>query len=82
MTELDSYKLTVALPTLPAPPIPAPMVSPEPKRGGLGHGRWQPLLIVLAAVGPGLMVMLADTDAGSVVTAAQSGAKWGFDLLP
>ena len=28
------------------------------------------------------MVMLADTDAGSVVTAAQSGAKWGFALLP
>jgi Mn2+/Fe2+ NRAMP family transporter len=32
-------------------------------------------------VGPGLMVMLADTDAGSVVTAAQSGARWGFRLL-
>jgi len=27
------------------------------------------------------MVMLADTDAGSVVTAAQSGARWGFRLL-
>jgi Mn2+/Fe2+ NRAMP family transporter len=26
--------------------------------------------------------MLADTDAGSVVTAAQSGAKWGYTLLP
>jgi Mn2+/Fe2+ NRAMP family transporter len=36
----------------------------------------------LAAVGPGLMVMLADTDAGSVVTAAQSGASWGYSLLP
>jgi Mn2+/Fe2+ NRAMP family transporter len=28
------------------------------------------------------MVMLADTDAGSVVTAAQSGARWGYALLP
>jgi Mn2+/Fe2+ NRAMP family transporter len=34
------------------------------------------------AVGPGLMVMLADTDAGSVVTAAQSGARFGYRLLP
>lgn len=37
-----------------------------------------PLLVVL---GPGMMVMLADTDAGSVVTAAQSGAAWGYRLL-
>ncbi len=27
------------------------------------------------------MVMLADTDAGSVITAAQSGAEWGYRLL-
>ncbi|HMK95998.1 MAG TPA: divalent metal cation transporter, partial [Acidimicrobiales bacterium] len=40
------------------------------------------LWAALAVVGPGLMVMLADTDAGSVVTAAQSGARWGYDLLP
>ena len=33
------------------------------------------------AVGPGLMVMLADTDAGSVITAAQSGMRWGYQLL-
>ena len=26
--------------------------------------------------------MLADTDAGNVVTAAQSGAQWGYRLLP
>ena len=32
-------------------------------------------------VGPGLVVMLADTDAGSVITAAQSGAQWGYNLL-
>jgi len=34
-----------------------------------------------AAVGPGLVVMLADTEAGSVITAAQSGAQWGYRLL-
>lgn len=27
------------------------------------------------------MAMLADTDAGSIVTAAQSGARWGYRLL-
>ncbi len=36
----------------------------------------------LAAWGPGLLVMLADTDAGNVVTAAQAGARWNFRLLP
>ena len=34
-----------------------------------------------AVAGPGLVVMLADTDAGSVITAAQSGAAWGYRLL-
>lgn len=32
--------------------------------------------------GPGLLVMLADTDAGNVVTAAQAGSLWGYRLLP
>ena len=35
-----------------------------------------------AVWGPGLLVMLADTDAGNVVTAAQAGAQWGYRLLP
>src|SRR5215471_1997046 len=34
-----------------------------------------------AVAGPGLVVMLADTDAGSIITAAQSGAQWGYRLL-
>jgi NRAMP (natural resistance-associated macrophage protein)-like metal ion transporter len=38
-----------------------------------------PALLVIC--GPGLMVMLADTDAGSISTAAQSGAQWGYQLL-
>jgi Mn2+/Fe2+ NRAMP family transporter len=33
-------------------------------------------------IGPGLVVMLADTDAGNVVTAAQAGAQWRYRLLP
>ena len=32
--------------------------------------------------GRGILVMLADTDAGNVVTAAQAGAQWGYRLLP
>src|ERR1700722_8588655 len=36
----------------------------------------------IAVWGPGLLVMLADADAGNVVTAAQSGAQWGYRLLP
>ena len=32
--------------------------------------------MLLAAMGPGITVMLADTDAGSIITAAQSGAQW------
>src|SRR5271167_2565651 len=39
---------------------------------------WRHFLIV---AGPGLVVMLADTDAGSIITAAQSGAQWGYRLL-
>src|SRR5271168_223775 len=41
------------------------------------------LLATIAAVWrPGLLVMLADTDAGNVVTAAQAGSQWGYRLLP
>lgn len=39
------------------------------------------LALLLATIGPGLTVMLADTDAGSIITAAQSGAQWGYKLL-
>ncbi len=34
-----------------------------------------------AVFGPGLVVMLADTDVGSIITAAQSGVSWGYRLL-
>ncbi len=36
---------------------------------------------VLAVWGPGLVVMLADTDAGSLITAAQSGASWRYAMV-
>src|SRR5512136_533152 len=39
---------------------------------------WRRISVV---AGPGIVVMLADTDAGSVITAAQSGAEWGYRLL-
>jgi Mn2+/Fe2+ NRAMP family transporter len=44
--------------------------------------RPRPLFAFIAGIGPGILVMLADTDAGNVVTAAQSGAQWGYRLLP
>lgn len=37
--------------------------------------------MMLATMGPGITVMLADTDAGSIITAAQSGAQWGYKLI-
>jgi Mn2+/Fe2+ NRAMP family transporter len=39
------------------------------------------LACFLAVLGPGIVVMLADTDVGSVITAAQSGAQLGYVLL-
>lgn len=45
----------------------------RPRSGGL----WRSV----AVFGPGLVVMLADTDVGSVITAGQSGVQWGYRLL-
>ena len=36
---------------------------------------------VFRVLGPGIVVMLADTDVGSIVTAGQSGVQWGYRLL-
>lgn len=52
--------------------------SPRHKTPKSVTARWHHFLAVL---GPGLVVMLADTDAGSIITAAQSGAQWGYKLL-
>ena len=36
---------------------------------------------LLSIWGPGLVVMLADTDVGSIVTSAQSGAEFGYKMV-
>ncbi len=51
--------------------------SPEPVSRGGRWLRWG----VLTVWGPGLVVMLADTDAGSLITASQSGAQWGYRMV-
>jgi Mn2+/Fe2+ NRAMP family transporter len=37
--------------------------------------------LLAVTVGPALVVMFADTEAGSVIAAAQSGAEWGYRLV-
>ena len=44
------------------------------------RGRWLRWGL-LSVWGPGLVVMLADTDAGSLITAAQSGDQWGYRMV-
>ena len=39
------------------------------------------LALGLALIGPGLLVMLGDNDAGGVITYAQTGATYGFSLF-
>ena len=46
----------------------------------LGRARRR-LLIFLAVLGPGIITMVADNDAGGISTYAQTGAKTGFNLL-
>ncbi len=41
--------------------------------------RW--ILRFLAVAGPGLVVAFADTEAGSITTAATSGAQYGYKLI-
>ncbi|HTX50824.1 MAG TPA: divalent metal cation transporter [Caulobacteraceae bacterium] len=52
----------------------APAIAPR-RSWRAPNWRW------FAVAGPGLLVMLADTDAGSIITSAQSGAQWGYQLL-
>jgi Mn2+/Fe2+ NRAMP family transporter len=56
------------------------MASPAAEPGGAITRRLAWRQIALAA-GPGLVAMFADTDAGSIITVAQSGAQWGYRLL-
>lgn len=45
-------------------------------------GRWRrQLTIFLAVLGPGIITMVADNDAGGISTYAVTGSKYGFALL-
>jgi NRAMP (natural resistance-associated macrophage protein)-like metal ion transporter len=45
------------------------------------HSWKQRLLTLLAIMGPGLIVMVGDNDAGGVATYAQTGQDYGYSLL-
>ena len=56
------------------------MTEPSLKTKSVRSGL-RPRLLFFAVFGPGLVVMLADTDVGSIITAGQSGVQWGYKLL-
>lgn len=63
-------------PVYAAPPRPAPV------RGRVVQSKWaHRLLTFLAVFGPGLIVMVADNDAGAVSTYTEAGARYGTSLL-
>jgi Mn2+/Fe2+ NRAMP family transporter len=71
-------------PVSPAQGTPAGRRAPDVPAGPTGGAvRWlaRSRLVLLAVCGPGLVVMLADTDAGSLITAAQSGRRWGYAMI-
>ena len=42
---------------------------------------WKAIRLYLIIAGPGLVVMVADNDAGGITTYAATGAKYGFNLI-
>ncbi|MBF6065605.1 divalent metal cation transporter [Nocardia terpenica] len=46
-----------------------------------GRGRWQRFRMLLAVIGPGLIVMVGDNDAGGVATYANAGQNYGMALV-
>jgi len=48
---------------------------------GQRHSAKQRLLTLAAIVGPGLIVMVGDNDAGGVATYSQAGQNYGYSLL-
>lgn len=44
-------------------------------------GRFAHLLLLLAILGPGILVMIADNDAGGVITYAQTGSIFGIGFF-
>ena len=64
--------------------MPAAGVEAEvmPVRGRVVKSKWaRDLLTFLMVFGPGLIVMVADNDAGAVSTYSQAGAQYGTHLL-
>jgi len=60
----------------------AGVVEVLPVRGRVVQSRWaHSLLTFLVVFGPGLIVMVADNDAGAVSTYSQAGAQYGNHLL-
>ena len=60
----------------------AGVVEVLPLRGRVVQSKWaHSLLTFLAVFGPGLIVMVADNDAGAVSTYSQAGAQYGSHLL-
>ncbi len=49
--------------------------------GDISGSRFRRIEAWLLIIGPGLSVMLADSDVGSIITAAQSGAQWRYTLV-
>ena len=47
---------------------------------GLRKG-WKALRLYLVLAGPGIVVMVADNDAGGITTYAATGAKYGYQLI-
>jgi Mn2+/Fe2+ NRAMP family transporter len=52
-------------------------------RDDIGQGRnwWQRLRMLLVIMGPGLIVMVGDNDAGGVATYSQAGQNYGMALV-
>ena len=48
---------------------------------GARHGARARLLTLMAIIGPGMIVMVGDNDAGGVSTYAQAGQNYGYTLL-
>jgi NRAMP (natural resistance-associated macrophage protein)-like metal ion transporter len=46
-----------------------------------GRRSWKALRLFLALSGPGLVVMIADNDAGGITTYAATGAKYGYNFI-
>jgi Mn2+/Fe2+ NRAMP family transporter len=63
-------------------PVASTVAEPAAVRGTIVKSKWQRnLLTFLLVTGPGLIVMVADNDAGAVSTYSQAGAQYGTHLL-